>query len=89
MTYSIVFTQQAARELEDAADWWTKNRDAGQAIRWYSGFSEKIASLSEDPERFPLAEENDEFPYTIRELHYGISSRPTHRAIFTITDENV
>lgn len=89
MTYPVIFTQQATRELEDAADWWAEHRDADQAIRWYSGFREKIAPLSEDPERFPLAEENDDFPYPIRELHYGIASRPTHRAVFTITSENV
>ncbi len=89
MSYPVVFSQQAARELEEAADWWATHRDPAQAVRWYSGFSEKIVSVGEDPERFPPADENDDFPYTIRELNYGLSSRPTHRAIFTITQENV
>ena len=89
MSFPVVFSQQAACELEEAADWWVEHRDPAQSARWYSGFSEKIASLSEDPVRFPLADENDDFPYSIRELHYGFSSRPTHRAIYTITNENV
>lgn len=89
MTYSVVMTHQASRELEEAADWWSEHRDRDQAIRWYSGFSEKLALLNEDPERLPLVDENDDFPYTIRELRYGLSSRPTHRAIFTVTNVNV
>ena len=89
MSFRIVYTQQAARELESIADWWAQHRDVSQAVRWYAGFSEKIASLNEDPERFPLADENELFPYIIRELHYGLSSRPTHRAIYTITEQNV
>lgn len=89
MTYPVIFTRQAIRELEDAVDWWAEHRNADQANRWYIGFREKIASLSEDPERFPWAEENDDFPYEIRELYYGLSSRPSHRAVFVITDENV
>ena len=51
-----------------------------QAARWYAGFSDALASLRENPERCPLAPENGRFPYEIHELHYGLGSRPTHRA---------
>lgn len=89
MSFRIVYTRRAARELEDAADWWAENRDSDQAVRWYNGITGQIQSLAGDPERFPLALENDDFPYTIRELYFGLSSQPTHRIVFTITDENV
>jgi plasmid stabilization system protein ParE len=57
--------------------------------RWYAGFSDAIRSLTENPERCPLAPENGRFPYEIRELHYGLGSRPTHRAVFTIRPDMV
>jgi len=89
MIYRVVFTQQASRDLDEATDWWTQNRDRDQAVRWYVGFSDKMLTLVEHPERMPVAAENDDFPYTIRELHYGLSSRPTHRAVFTVVADSV
>lgn len=81
MTHRVVVTQQASRELDEAADWWAQHHDREQAARWYVGFSEQLWTLSDDPQRLPLAAENDDFPYVMRELHYGLSSRPTHRAV--------
>ena len=84
MTHAVVFTRRADRELDEAADWWATHRSVNQATRWYAGFSEALASLAVNPERCPLAPESSRFPYEIRELHYGLGSRPTHRALFTI-----
>jgi hypothetical protein len=39
-------------------------------------------------ERHPLAPENAEFPFDIREKPVGLGSRPSYRAVFTI-QENV
>jgi plasmid stabilization system protein ParE len=89
MSYRIAYTQQASREMQAAADWWAENRDRDQAARWYVGFSEKILSLADDPQRMPLTDENDDFPYEIRELHFGLSSRPTHHAVFTIVGQEI
>jgi plasmid stabilization system protein ParE len=88
-SYSVVFTEQAAQELQEAAEWWAEHRSFEQAARWYGGFSAKIESLCESPERCPLADENHAFPYEIRELHYGLSARPTHRAIYAIVSDFV
>ena len=88
-THTVVLTEQAARELETAADWWSVHRSSRQAGRWYSGFSDLITSLSHSPDRFSLAHEDPEFPYELRELHYGLGGRPTHRAIFTIMGDVV
>ena len=87
--YSVVLTKQAARELEEAADWWAMHRSIIQAGRWYEGFSMGIDSLRESPERLSLADENPEFAYELRELHYGLGARPTHRAVYTIVGEIV
>jgi plasmid stabilization system protein ParE len=87
--HSVVFTQQAARELEAIAEWWAEHRSIQQAGRWYEGFSAKIEALCDDPNRLPLADESPDFPYELRELHFGLGSRPTHRAVYTIVSEFV
>ena len=53
-------------------------------------FPDRIIALADDPERFPLAAENDAFPYDIREVHYGLGAKPTHRRLlFTIRPDMV
>ena len=47
-------------------------------------FSMLWIRLAEHPEHCPLARENGQFPGELRELHYGVGSRPTHRAVFAI-----
>ena len=57
--------------------------------RWYQGIRAAIAGLNTSPERCPVAAEQKIVPYEIRELHFGLGSRPTHRAVFTIVRETV
>lgn len=87
MNYRIAFTKQAESQLDEAKQWWSQHRSPEQAARWYSGFSDAIFSLERNPQRCILAAENASFPYEIRELHFGLGSRPTHRAVFTIRPE--
>ena len=89
MTSRVVVSQAARLELADAARWWAEHRSADEAQRWYDGFLQTLHRLATFPDSHPLADENDDFPYTIRELHYGLSSRPTHRAVYTIVDDSV
>lgn len=89
MTYRVVFTEQASRELEEAAAWWAENRDQSEAARWYAAFSDRIFGLDHYPQSLPLADENDEFPYEIRQLNFGVSARPTHQAIYTIVEPDI
>ena len=41
------------------------------------------------PLRYPLARERDQFPYEVRVMNYGVGSRPTHRALYTIRPDAV
>ena len=75
--------------LDENASWWGENHSSEQAERWYDGFVRAILSLEENPQSRPLAAENDEFPFEMRELHFGIGNRPTHRALFTIRPDKV
>lgn len=89
MTYAVAITEQAAREMEDSAAWWARERSVEQSERWYTGLRHAIMKAAEQPDRYSKAAEDGDFPYPLRELHYGLESRPTHRAVFTILKEAV
>src|SRR5262245_31076210 len=89
MSFLVVITEQAEREIKSAYDWWSENRSKRQADRWYVGISKAITELSENPERHGKSRESDSFDYEIRDLLIGIGRRPTHRAVFTIRDNEV
>ncbi len=89
MSRSVIILPRAKADLHDAAAWWAEHRSSEQALRWYEGFIDALESLADQPERHPPARENERFPYDIRELHYGLGSRPTHRAVFTIRPDAV
>ena len=48
-----------------------------------------VADLSKNPERHSQSREKDRFDYEIRDLLFGLGRRPTHRAVFTIRDDEV
>jgi plasmid stabilization system protein ParE len=89
MNYTVVMTERAARDIEDAADWWARERSAEQSQRWYQGIRTAIHGLAKAPEARPVAPERNLFSYEIRELLYGLGAKPTHRVIFTIIHETV
>lgn len=87
--FEVVLTKAAQDELDKSHSWWAENRSPEQANRWYAGFYQAMISLEQNPTRCPLAPENDHFTYELRQLSYGLSSKPTHRAIFTIREKVV
>lgn len=89
MSHTVLITPEAERQLRENAEWWAKNRSAEQAERWYDGFIRSLESLGDHPEECSFARENHRFPYELRELHFGIGSHPTHRALFVIRPEAV
>jgi plasmid stabilization system protein ParE len=89
MIYRVIITQRAERDLRDAAHWWAENRSAEQAARWLDGFNSRLQTLAKQPSRCPLAAESAQFSFELRELHYGLGRRPTHRAVFTVAEDFV
>lgn len=60
-----------------------------QALRWYEHAIASLSELARFPERHGLSRENDDFPYVIRDFLFGLGSRPSYRAIFTIHGDTV
>lgn len=89
MSYTVITTERAAQEISDAAAWWAAEHSVAQAERWYSGIRNAIADLAVMPRARPFALEHALFGYELRELHFGLGTRATHRAIFTIVNETV
>lgn len=89
MTYRVRLTSLAQKELIAAALWWAEHRSADQALRWLEGFEDAINSLAQDPENHSLARENSQYDSSLYQLHYGVSRKPTHRAVFRISGDTV
>ena len=89
MTFRVTILPQALGDIDRNADWWADHHSVEQALRWSEAIYAQLATLSEFPGRHPIAAEDDEFPYEIREKLVGMGSRPGYRAIFTIKDERV
>ena len=89
MKYRVVVDPRIHDQLREACRWWAENRSAEQAEQWYEGISKAIESLGENPLRHGLAPEDESFPIEVRNVLYGLSRKPTHRAIFTIRPDMV
>jgi plasmid stabilization system protein ParE len=89
MKYLDVLTNRAHADLDAAYSWWAENRSREQAEKWYNKFADAIESLDDEPDRYPLSYENNQFPFPIRDLRFGVGKRPTHRAVFTIRTDMV
>ena len=89
MTFRVTILPQAQSDIDRNADWWADRHSVEQAIRWSDAIYDQLETLREFPERHPLAAENDEFPYEIREKLVGLGSRLGYRAVFTTKDDVV
>jgi plasmid stabilization system protein ParE len=87
MTYQVVVQPSAQAEMEAAYEW-TAERAPMSAARWYNGLIDALRSLADNPERCPLAPENECFPEEIRNLIYS-KRRNAYRIIFTIRSDMV
>ena len=83
MRFRVLLTIRA-RSNFDAAYLWYRKQSSEVADRWYRGIRNAIRRLNQNPDRFPLADEDDTFPYPLRELLYGLGRKKTHRVLFVV-----
>jgi plasmid stabilization system protein ParE len=81
--------ERVIRALEEGYVWWAKNRSLDQAVRWLNGFDAALRELGSNPRQHAKAVESHLFPYEVRELLFGLGSKPTHRALFVVRPDMV
>jgi len=89
MTLPVIIEPRAEADLDHALLWWSKNRSEEQALRWWDGIHDAIATLKDKPHRCGFAREDPDYDDELRELHFGLGSRPTHRILFVIDSDAV
>ncbi|MEW6736623.1 MAG: type II toxin-antitoxin system RelE/ParE family toxin [Acidobacteriota bacterium] len=84
MTYTVVLTENARREIDQSYYWGCDHWGKAQAKKWYRGLMKAILDLEHFPERQPLAPESDEIGTPIRQLIYG-----RYRILFKVEQDTV
>lgn len=87
--HEVRIAEPAKQDLQAAFEWWRDNRSAEQAGRWYREIHKAILSLRELPLRCPPAFEADLIAQEMRQLAFGLGSRPTHRIVFAVAENTV
>ena len=87
MTYTIVYTAQARRAIQNAYDWLFE-RTVQHAPEWHKRLVKSIHSLEIMPGRCPLAPENEGSDEEVRHLIVGDRIH-AYRIIYTIRGEDV
>jgi plasmid stabilization system protein ParE len=88
MAFRVKQTPQADHDLDAILDWLLAQQAGEAGQRWFRKLKEAVASLSEFPKRCPLAPENKEFPFEVRQLLYGRKPH-MYRVLFTIEADTV
>lgn len=89
MKYEVIVHDRAIDDIERNARWWAEHHSAPQALNWYEAAFADIYGLDTMPERHGLSQENDYFPFEIRDMLFGLGRRPSYRAVFTIKGPEV
>jgi plasmid stabilization system protein ParE len=87
MVYEVLVTRAADAEADEIFERIFQAAPSA-AIRWYRGLLKAIHSLEHNPNRCPLAPEDEDFPEQMRNLLYG-KRRHIYRVIFTIRNDTV
>ena len=87
MTYRVVITQRAKDDLRSYYALVAEHAP-GTARQWLNRFEIALDSLSSNPERCPLALEDNLIDATIRQLLFG-KRTGRFRALFTVRGQDV
>jgi plasmid stabilization system protein ParE len=87
MVYRIKIQPTAAAEIEEAYSW-IAGHEPLHALRWLERLHQKVETLTQRPERCPLAGETTAFSVEVRELLFG-RRRGVYRILFSISGDTV
>lgn len=88
VAHTIITRARARADVRGYLLWLTANRSAAVASRWLGRYDAAIATVADDPRRFPEAEEAADLGFDLREatLRQG---RTHYRILFTISGDTV
>ncbi len=87
--FRVLISDAAQSDIRKNVIWCSENRSKEEAERWYIAVMEKIYSLEQLPLRCPIARESEILGIEIRHLLFGISSKHTHRVLYTMDGDIV
>jgi plasmid stabilization system protein ParE len=88
MVFRVETSARAAEDADLILEWLVSQHAGDSGLRWFLALEDAIASLANFPQRCPLAPENSEFPFEVRQLLYGRKPH-VYRILFTIEGETV
>ena len=68
MAFHVKISAQAERDAEGILEWLLSEHAGETGLRWFLALDDAIASLAMFPQRCPLAPENLQFPFEVRQL---------------------
>ncbi|WP_146392561.1 type II toxin-antitoxin system RelE/ParE family toxin [Allorhodopirellula solitaria] len=89
MSRLVEILPRATSQLYESASWWAENHSVAQAARWLSGIESAIRALADTAPRHPLAPESAAFDFPLHQMNFGVSSKSTHRVLFSFDDARV
>jgi plasmid stabilization system protein ParE len=84
MAYRVEIARSAEAELESLY-LWVVTRAPQQGAKWFNGLERAVLTLSDHPNRCPIAPESVDPDRPVRVLHYG--RKPHVYRIFFVIDE--
>ncbi|WP_197439832.1 type II toxin-antitoxin system RelE/ParE family toxin [Calycomorphotria hydatis] len=87
--YRIRVMPKARRQIEQITQWYHEQASSDVAETWYSGLVDSLDALTERPDRFDLAREDDAVPFELRAMLYGSGKKRNYRVLYTIQDTEV
>jgi plasmid stabilization system protein ParE len=88
--FRIEIAASAQADADAAYAWLAENVSPAFAETWYQGLFKQIETLTQHPQRCPIARESSKFPEEIREMIYGKRKHKNkYRILFTIRQDTV
>ena len=87
--YTVEIQPLAYDDVVRNSHWWASHHSPEEALDWQDQIFDKIRSLAEFPHSHPLADENPDFSFELRNALFGLGSRPGYRILFTVVEQTV
>lgn len=88
MSHQVAIDAGALADMKRTYTFLAREVSRVSAEKWYRGVLGRVASLENDPEKWPLAEEADELGFDLRMILYR-RYRHVHRILFRVEGDQV